>query len=397
MSGTERSGNLSAMAKVFLHVGAPKTGTSMVQELLYNNRKTLAEHGILYPGRRRDAHFMAALDLLERTWGGLEADAPGSWDYLVGKAQKWDGTVIISHEVFAGATEEQAKRAVNSLAGCDVHIVYTARDLSRQVPAEWQEQVKHRKKLKYASFLKDLRREEPQSYSSRWFWAVQNWPDVLRRWGAEVPDENVHLVPVPPPGAPRALLIDRLMNLWGIESEWLTETAERANVSLGAVETTVIRKINKRNPPTTYEGPYYREWVRELLAHRTLAGRDGARRLILPPKHRDWARTLTAQWAEELREHAYDIRGDLDELDVVAEQGEFIDPDQVSSGDQLRVALDVIDTLLAELVHERERGAGAAREAEHRGEVRLQEAMAMHAKKRRLRRFAGRVRRKLRF
>lgn len=385
------------MTKVFLHVGAPKTGTSMVQELLYSNRKELAAHGVLFPGRRRDAHFMAALDLLERTWGGLEVDAPGSWDYLVGKAQKWDGTVVISHEVFAGASEEQAKRAIDSLAGCDVHIVYTARDLSRQVPAEWQEQVKHRKKLKYAAFLRDLRRDEPSSYASRWFWTVHHWPDVLRRWGADLPPENVHLVTVPPPGAPRALLLDRLMSLWGIEQEWLTEESDRANVSLGAVETTVIRKINKRNPPATYDGPYYREWVRELLAHRTLAGRENAQRLILPPKQLNWARRLSSEWIDELDKESYDIRGDLDELRVVEDQGEFVNPDRVAPGAQLRVALDVIDTLLAELAHERERGAGAAREAEERGEARVQELLAAHhARRRRLRRFAGRVRRKLR-
>lgn len=383
------------MTKVFLHVGAPKTGTSMVQELLYNNRKELANHGVLFPGRRRDAHFMAALDLLERTWGGLEADAPGSWDYLVGKAQKWNGTVVISHEVFAGASEEQVKRAINSLSGCDVHVVYTARDLSRQVPAEWQEQVKHRKKLKYSAFLKDLRRDDPQGYSSRWFWAVHHWPEVLRRWSADLPAENVHLVTVPPPGAPRALLIDRLTALWGIEQEWLSEESDRANVSLGAVETTVIRKINKRNPPATYEGPYYREWVRELLAHRTLAGRDGAQRLILPPKHLNWARRLTSAWIDELAARSYDVRGELDELRVVEDQGEFVDPDRVGTGAQLRVALDVIDTLLAELVHERERGAGAAREAEERGEAKVQEALA--ARRSRLRRLAGRVRRRLRF
>ncbi|MGH3359233.1 MAG: hypothetical protein ACRDO7_10555 [Nocardioidaceae bacterium] len=384
------------MTKVFLHVGAPKTGTSMVQELLYNNRKELANHGLLFPGRRRDAHFMAALDLLERTWGGLEVDAPGSWDYLVGKAQKWDGTVVISHEVFAGASEEQAKRAVDSLAGCDVHIVYTARDLSRQVPAEWQEQVKHRKRHKYGVFLRDLQREEPQSYSSRWFWTVHNWPEVLRRWSVDLPAENVHLVTVPPPGAPRALLLDRLMSLWGIEQEWLTAESDRANVSLGAVETTVIRKINKHNPPATYDGPYYREWVRELLAHRTLAGREDSHRLILPPKQLDWARQTTADWIEELERHAYDVRGDLDELRVVEDQGEFVDPDDVRSGEQLRVTLDIIDTLLAELVHERERGTGAAREAEERGEERVQELLAAR-RSRRLRRFAGRIRRKFRF
>ena len=68
--------------KVYLHVGTPKTGTSYLQHVLFHNRRLLRLKGISYPADRFDAHFLAALDLMRMPWGGLEAQAIGSWDRL---------------------------------------------------------------------------------------------------------------------------------------------------------------------------------------------------------------------------------------------------------------------------------------------------------------------------
>ena len=58
---------------VHLHIGAPKTGTTYVQDRLSLNAGELAKHGVTYPGRTlRDAstfHFRAALDLLDAGLG----------------------------------------------------------------------------------------------------------------------------------------------------------------------------------------------------------------------------------------------------------------------------------------------------------------------------------------
>ena len=130
--------------RVVLHVGAPKTGTSFVQDLLFRNRERLAEQGILYPADRFDAHFLAALDLMELPWGGLEQEALGAWDRLAAAARDWSGDVIVSHEILATASREQVRRALASLDAPEVHVVMSVRDLVRQVPAEWQENVNHR-------------------------------------------------------------------------------------------------------------------------------------------------------------------------------------------------------------------------------------------------------------
>jgi hypothetical protein len=54
------------MTRVYLHIGAPKTGTTYLQEVLFRNRARLAEHGVLYPGDSTAAHYAAVLDLRVR-------------------------------------------------------------------------------------------------------------------------------------------------------------------------------------------------------------------------------------------------------------------------------------------------------------------------------------------
>ena len=103
--------------RVVLHVGAPKTGTSFVQDRMFRSREQLARMGTLYPADRFDAHFLAALDLMELPWGGLEKEAGGRWDRLAAEVRGWSGDVVISHEILATASREQVARALSSLAG----------------------------------------------------------------------------------------------------------------------------------------------------------------------------------------------------------------------------------------------------------------------------------------
>jgi hypothetical protein len=183
--------------KVIVHVGAPKTGTSFVQDLLFRHRYSLARHGILYPADRHDAHFLAALDLMELAWGGLEREAVGAWDRLAEQVREWDGTVIISHEILATASRPQVRRAMDSFGDAEVHVVLSARDLVRQIPAEWQENVKHRRVVTYADFLARITAPERKGKLASWFWGVQEVPAILERWAADVPPERVHVVTVP--------------------------------------------------------------------------------------------------------------------------------------------------------------------------------------------------------
>ena len=114
----------SAPAKrVLLHVGTPKTGTSYLQDVLFRNREVLRGHGILYPADRFDGHFLAALDLMRLTWGGLETQAVGAWDRLAEQVRAWPGTSIVSHEILSTASPMHSSRsfAISSSRNSDAN------------------------------------------------------------------------------------------------------------------------------------------------------------------------------------------------------------------------------------------------------------------------------------
>ncbi|WP_243058411.1 hypothetical protein [Nocardioides sp. SR21] len=346
--------------RVLLHVGTPKTGTSYLQDVLFRNRRTLASAGILYPADRFDAHFLAALDLMRLPWGGLEAEAVGAWDALAEKVRKHHGTAIISHEILATASRAQAGRALKSLGhgdGTEVHVVLSVRDLVRQIPAEWQENVKHRQALSYGNFLDQIRKPERDTRIATWFWGVQELPDILNRWGHDLPPERIHLVTVPPRGGPKNLLWKRFSVAFGLDGLDLDLEAERANPSLGAPETALVRRINRAANRELNPGDY-RPLVRELLAHQTLSARTGSPRLALPPDVHPWVSEVTSSWIAEIERRGYDVVGDLHDLVGAPPVTQYADPDNPSEKQVSAAALDAIKALLLEsarLRHNEER------------------------------------------
>lgn len=332
--------------RVLLHVGCPKTGTSYLQDVLFRNQKTLREHDILYPADRFDAHFLAALDLMTLPWGGLETEAVGAWDRLAEQVREWHGTAIISHEIFARATPTQVERALASLGDAEVHLVLSVRDLVRQIPAEWQENVKHRSHITYAKFLDTIRDPARDSKIGSWFWAVQELPDILARWAGSLPPERVHLVTVPPSGSDRGELWRRFSHTFGLDDVELDLTAERENPSLGVPETSLLRTINQR-VTSIISPPDYRPLVRELLAHQTLSRGVASARLGLSPDDHAWAQELSRAWVATIAERGYDVSGSLDDL-IGPDLGTFVDPDTVTPDLLLPSALDAISALLVE-------------------------------------------------
>jgi hypothetical protein len=333
--------------RVLLHVGTPKTGTSASQHLLFTHRDELRAHGILYPADRFDAHFLAALDLMQLHWGGLERAAAGTWDRLAAEVRAWPGTVILSHEILGRASRLQVARARESLGDAELHVVLTARDLVRQVPAEWQEDVKHRRRIGYADFLAAIRDEDRSAEIAQWFWGVQEVPAVLDRWGDGLPPAHVHVVTVPPEGAPREVLWQRFADTLGVDPGWFTaaddEADIRANASLGVAESALVRRLNER-VDLVLPNHHYREFVREGLVHRNLATRRESARLTVPPDVHAWARELSRAWVGTLADRGYDVVGDLADLLPPEQPAPFVDPD---TADEAEIAAAGVRALAA--------------------------------------------------
>lgn len=332
--------------RLFLHVGTPKTGTSAFQNALFTQRADLAAHGVLYPADRFDAHFLAALDLMDLPWGGLENEAVGRWDWLAGEINSAGGDVVVSHEIFGRASRIQVERALGSL-DAEVHIVLSARDLARQIPAEWQENIKHRRTISYGDFIAAVRDPERTREIAQWFWGVQELPDILDRWGSTLPAEQVHVVTVPPAGAPYSLLNDRMATAMGIKPGLLETTGDRANASLGVAESALIRELNKRLQ-SVLPSRHYRQFVREGLVHQDLSVERESARLSVPADVHAWTIEKGRQWVDELGARGYDVVGDLGELVPGEQQDPFVDPDRPDPAQVERIAVRALAASIQE-------------------------------------------------
>src|SRR3954470_8965972 len=302
---------------VYLHVGAPKTGTTYLQDRLALNRNELARHGVHYPLGLRASQFRPALDLIDMPGGGHREDVAGEWDALIGRVRRHSGTVIASHEILAGAKPAQISRAMQDLGNSEVHLVYSARDLARQIPAEWQEGLKHRRRRGFAGFLKTVQTSRRRN-SGLWFWRVQSLPDVLTRWGQGLPPERIHLVTVPQSGAPRDLLWRRYCEVFGIDPAWASRESERENVSIGAAETMLLRRLNRRLRRAGLPAEEYRRLIREIVVHQTMAKRPDMTKVTLPPVAFPWAEEVAHEWIEWVRGSGIHVVGDVEDLRPVA-------------------------------------------------------------------------------
>lgn len=340
---------MTSQRRVYLHIGAPKTGTTYVQDRLSRNAKTLAQHGVHFPSRSPLVspgmfQFRAALDLLGQDWGGDPGHADGNWDALVRRVRRHKGSVIVSHEILAPAPAEAVARAKAELgAGDDLHVVYGVRDLARQLPAAWQESIKQGRKWTYRGFLRKVRTGKP------WFYRAFDVPAVLSTWSAGLPPENVHVVTVPQSGtAGPDELWHRFCRAVSIDPAWAPEESRRTNPSLGVAEAALIRRLNKRLGRTVRRDATYDDLVRGLLAEQELAGRESAK-LLLPPGMHDWVEAESARWVEWLEQSGVDVIGDLEDLrPLPTRRVDYTNPDKVTSKAQLAAALDALTVMTQE-------------------------------------------------
>ncbi|QIK74851.1 hypothetical protein [Nocardioides piscis] len=334
---------------VHLHIGAPKTGTTYLQDRLMLNQAQLAEHGVTIPTKNRfvDAdlfHFRAALDLLDQDWGGAPGHAVGAWDTMVKRVRRAKGTVVISHEILAPTKPDTIARVMNDFADSEVHVVYSARDLGRQLPAAWQESIKQGRKWTFDRFLTKVERGQT------WFRAAMDLPTVLDNWGAKLPPERVHVVTVPHDRGPTGNeLWLRFCRAFGIDPAWAPLDSERANRSLGIAETQLIRRLNRRLELPVWRDATYDGLIRELLAQQVLVSRD-AIPVRLPPERFDFAEEQAERWVEWIKGAGVDVVGDVEDLRPVrpAPDATWRDPDKVSPKLQLGAALDALAMMTRE-------------------------------------------------
>jgi hypothetical protein len=322
------------MAKrVVFHIGLMKSGTTFIQGRLNTNRERLAGQNVLFPGPTWNRHVQAVSDLL-----GSDKRRPGSWNSLVDEINAHDETAIVSMEYLAPMGKPRIKVLRDAFADSDVRVCVTVRDLGRSVPAMWQEAIKNRRTWTWDEYVRSI---EKGGEPGRRFWRQQHAAKIVRRYGSVVGPDHVYVVTLPPPGGDPTLLWDRFSEVAGIAPDMWDE-APRANESLGAASTLVMRRLNFATEDLPIAA--YKKRVKALAKY-VMGGHRGAEEPIgftVP----DWLREESGRVVEDLRGSGAHVVGDLADLEPVDVRG--VDPATVDDTAQL----DAADAALTGVLHQ---------------------------------------------
>ena len=293
---------------VYLHVGAPLTGSAYLRESLARHRRRLARAGVLFPTSHlghAGGHLDAVLDVLALAGPG-NTPAAGAWDRLAETVRDWRrGTVVLSHELLADATLPQVERVLGSFGDAEVHVVYAARDLGRQLPLAWQEWVRNGGTAPFATYAARVLARDSHRMA-RVFWSSHDIGDVLERWAAYLPPAQVHVIPVPDTPDQDAVLWHRFTRTVGIDPRNLAVGADPHRRLDPIAATEVLRLLNLATGESADPGR-----LRVLVDD--LAGTGGALPR-LPATLAEPARAEAAAAVEAVRSRGYDVVGDLSDL-----------------------------------------------------------------------------------
>lgn len=308
--------------RIYLHIGAMKTGTTYLQKLMAGNREALAGAGCLVPDRTWGEQTRAARDALGFTPRDpvVRAQMDGSWRRVVEEMLDHQGqAAIFSMEFLSFADAARASRVLDSFPGAEVHVILTVRDAATAVPAQWQTSCRNAGTVPWPRFVGGLRQAvtgdiAPRNRAGRMFQRTQGIVRMLEVWTPLVHPDRVHVVTVPPRGSDARLLWERFAGVLGVPPEVAARDPARSNPSLGHASAEFLRRLN-----VELEGLTLREYVRAV--REPLQPVLGERaQLERPVQLHGKGRVHAARWNSRVREAIGDsgvhLVGELSDLPV---------------------------------------------------------------------------------
>lgn len=334
--------------RVYLHIGAPKSGTTFLQTMLWSNKDLLRQSGVLLPGEKRTLHNSVA------AWARSEfpSRAKGrDWALLCREIEAWPGDALVSCEWFTMVPDELLGRLIDGLQPAEVHIVFTARSHTRTVPAAWQERLKLGDSVDLADMLASLEAGDDE----RWSWATLDPSRVLPRWGKHVPHDRIHLVTVPPSGTPSSVLWTRFAHACEIPETQLRLDKAFANESLTAESARLMQLVGPQMLDEVGGAGFdkYR-WIRNYFCH-TLLAQETGHKIRLLPEELEILAAHTDRAIATLEEGGFDVVGDLTDLRDTPDQSTALRPSDVGDDALLALAAKVLPPMLGRLRAEYDR------------------------------------------
>lgn len=301
---------------MLLHIGAMKTGTTYVQNLLKANRKALKKQGWLVPGG--PLVTAGVREVMGLTDAGVKAadGATPKWDKVCRETETWTGAgSLVSMEFLSYAGPDRARRVIESFGAERVHVVLTVRDAAGALPSQWQSYSRNGGEFSWPEFARALTRAggKRRSPAVRTFHRTQDIPRMLDVWGALLPASRLTVVTVPGKGSPRDELWNRFCHAAGVDASTTTvDDSAFGNPALGYGSVELLRRINaaglKQVRPSRY-----RKVVRYVARNHLIALRDSESRPQLDRETAQFAAELNRRTLVAVRDRAVLI-GSPDEL-----------------------------------------------------------------------------------
>lgn len=302
---------------IYLHIGTMKTGTSFLQRVLVRNRKVLAANGVLFPTDASSwgLQVRAARDVLKIV-GPRPSD--GAWQALLDQVRAHRGTtVLISMEFFSFATAATVKQIVDDLGGERVQVIITARDYARVMPSAWQSMMKQGHPWSFDEFVESVTHAGPAyPEAAMRFWKHHDLVSIVERWLAVVGPDRLHLVTLPPSGAPPELLWERFAGVVGLDpAAYDVSQDQKSNFSLSYTDTEMLRQVSLALGGRLSKLAHKR-WVSRWLANRVIRSStpEADDRPVLDQSAQQWAADTGQHVVEEFRNLNLHVHGDLDDL-----------------------------------------------------------------------------------
>ncbi|CAN5172620.1 MAG: hypothetical protein ACSLEW_08490 [Nocardioides sp.] len=308
-----------AEPRIYLHIGAMKTGTTYLQGMLGSNRDALSQAGYLFWGKTWEEQDHAVRDLL-----GRETDervlrlTRGAWPRMVDDLLAYDGPSVISMEFLSFLDPERAARVVEDLSGAQLHIILTVRSAITAIPAQWQTHARNGGGLGWMKFLEGIEAfiadRDASSRGAKLFRRTQDIPRMLDTWVPLVGAERTHVVLTPPRSSDPDLLWKRFAQIIGVDPSIAAAAPNFDNSSLGHDSSELMRRINLGLGGEVRTDDY--RYVGKAGLGRFILGQ----RVQIEPKvvlHRsaaemaaDWNRTVV----ESIKSQGVDLVGSLKEF-----------------------------------------------------------------------------------
>lgn len=296
-----RAGSSSARpSRVVLHVGAPLVASTYVRDALARNRRRLTRHGVLHPSSHvgAEGHHAAVLDVLDLAAPGVET-VTGAWERLAQAARDWRrGTVVVSHELLADADEDQVARIVGSFGSAEVHVVYAARDLARQLPLAWQEWVRNGGTSTFEGYVDKVVRHDGHRLA-RVFWRSHDVADVVGRWTSVVAPEHVHVATTPTGQDQDVVVWQRVAEVLGVDAGRLRAPAPTGPQLDALAVTEAARLLNQAGAPRL---------------PRALASAVGGPAPAVAAEHAEWLEAEAERAIDAVKRTGCVVLGDVTDL-----------------------------------------------------------------------------------